>query len=146
MCPHTSICVSSYYYICVLMLLYMCPHTSICVSSYYYIRVSPNITISHTYISHTYMRTHIYPVYACPHTTIFVSRPTSLPRGWVYMCPHIVYVSSCYMCPHTAIYVSFGSTYVSSFHHIYVKLLLLHVPILLVADPTACYLYASLCC
>ena len=25
MCPHTTICVSSYYYICVLMLLYMCP-------------------------------------------------------------------------------------------------------------------------
>jgi hypothetical protein len=37
MCPHATICVSSYYYVCVLMLLYMCPHTSLCVSSYYYI-------------------------------------------------------------------------------------------------------------
>jgi hypothetical protein len=31
--------VSSYYYICVLILLYMCPHTTIYVSSYYYICV-----------------------------------------------------------------------------------------------------------
>ena len=55
MCPHTTICVSSYYinetaeavaglypagrilyyYICVLILLYMCPHTTIYMSSYY---------------------------------------------------------------------------------------------------------------
>ena len=34
MCPHTTICVSSYYYICVLILLFVCPHTSIYVSSY----------------------------------------------------------------------------------------------------------------
>jgi hypothetical protein len=63
MCPHTAKYVSSYYYICVLMLLYMrlvqaaprcrgvyayicvrillytCPHTTIYVSSYYYICV-----------------------------------------------------------------------------------------------------------
>jgi hypothetical protein len=31
MCPHTTIQVSSYYYVC--------PHTTICVSSYYYICV-----------------------------------------------------------------------------------------------------------
>ena len=52
MCPHTAIyagdagnptyscyciCVSSYYYVCVLILRYMCPHTTICVSLYYYI-------------------------------------------------------------------------------------------------------------
>ena len=55
--PHTAICVSSYYYICVrillyvsssysmcphttirvLILLYMCPHTTTDVSSYYYL-------------------------------------------------------------------------------------------------------------
>ena len=52
MCPHTSIYVSSCYYICVLMLLYMCPHTSIYVSSYYYICV----------------RMLLYP-----HTTMYVS-------------------------------------------------------------------------
>ena len=27
MCPHTAIYVSSFYYICVLILQYMCPHT-----------------------------------------------------------------------------------------------------------------------
>ncbi len=52
MCPHTAMYVSSYYYVCVVILLYMsllvyfCPHTNLCVSSYYYI---------------------------CPHTTIYVS-------------------------------------------------------------------------
>ena len=44
--PRTAIYVSSYYYICVLILLYMCPHTTICVL--------------------------ILP-YMCPHTTIYVS-------------------------------------------------------------------------
>jgi hypothetical protein len=33
-CPHTSVYVSSYYYLCVLILLNMCPHTAIYVSSY----------------------------------------------------------------------------------------------------------------
>ena len=28
MCPHTTMYVSSHYYICVLILLYMCPHTT----------------------------------------------------------------------------------------------------------------------
>jgi hypothetical protein len=55
MCPHTTIYVSLYSYICVLrcgasicvlILLYMCPHTIIYVSSYSYM---------------------------CPHTTIYVS-------------------------------------------------------------------------
>jgi hypothetical protein len=41
-CPHTTSCVSSYDYICVLqerMPLYLCPHTTIYVSSYHYIHV-----------------------------------------------------------------------------------------------------------
>ena len=29
MCPHTTICVPSYYYMCILVLLYVCPHTTI---------------------------------------------------------------------------------------------------------------------
>ncbi len=29
-CPHTAIFVSTYYYMCVLMLLSMCPHITIC--------------------------------------------------------------------------------------------------------------------
>ncbi len=28
MCPHTAICVSSYWHMCVLLMLYMCPHTA----------------------------------------------------------------------------------------------------------------------
>jgi hypothetical protein len=53
MCPHTTVCVSSYYCICVLILLYvssyycvcvlillcMCPHTTVYMSSYYCICV-----------------------------------------------------------------------------------------------------------
>ncbi len=35
MCPHTTVCVSSYYYVCVLILLHRCRHTPIHVSSYY---------------------------------------------------------------------------------------------------------------
>jgi hypothetical protein len=50
MCPHTTIYVSSYYYICVLILLHTCPHTTTYVSAYYYVA------------SHYYM---------CPHTTIY---------------------------------------------------------------------------
>jgi hypothetical protein len=39
MCPHTPTYVSSYSYICVLVLLHMCPHTPTYVSSYSYICV-----------------------------------------------------------------------------------------------------------
>jgi hypothetical protein len=39
MCPHTTMYVSSYHYICVRIPLYMCPHTTIYVSSYHYICV-----------------------------------------------------------------------------------------------------------
>ncbi len=45
-CPHTAMYVSSYCYICVLILLYMCPHTAVYMSSYCYI---------------------------CPHTAIYLS-------------------------------------------------------------------------
>jgi hypothetical protein len=31
LCPHTTLYVSSYYCICVLIPLYMCPHTTMCV-------------------------------------------------------------------------------------------------------------------
>jgi hypothetical protein len=39
MCPHTPTYVSSYCYICVLILLYICPHTAMYVSSYCYMCV-----------------------------------------------------------------------------------------------------------
>ena len=50
-CCYSCICVlillyvSSYYYICVLILLHLCPHTSTHVSSYFYICVRPHTTI-----------------------------------------------------------------------------------------------------
>ena len=53
--------VSSYYYTCVLMLLYMCPHTTIHVSSCYYICV-------------------LILLYMCPQPDIF----------FIYLCPQIL--------------------------------------------------------
>jgi hypothetical protein len=79
MCPHTTIYVSSYYYICVLIRLYMCPHTAICVLIRLYVS------------SYCYM---------CPHTTIYVSS---------YDC--ICVLILLYMCPHTTIYVSSSYLY-----------------------------------
>jgi hypothetical protein len=91
-CPHNTICVSSYYYMwcphtttCgVLIVLYSCPHTTICVSSYYYM---------------------------CPHTTICVLILLYVVSSYYYMCPHAttcgVLMLLCvlmllYMwCPHT---------------------------------------------
>ncbi len=72
-CPHTAIYVSSYCYICVLILLYMCPHTSVYVSSYY---------------SYGGWAPFCWCLLRCSHTTILIL---------VYMCPHTtIYVSSCY--------------------------------------------------
>jgi hypothetical protein len=39
MCPHTTVCVSSYYYVRVLVLLCMCPRTAMYVPSYCYMSV-----------------------------------------------------------------------------------------------------------
>jgi hypothetical protein len=52
-CPHTTIYVSSYYYICVLI-LYMCRHAPRYLSSYYYTCVLMHVSAM------------------CPHTTISV--------------------------------------------------------------------------
>ena len=70
---------SSYYYICVVILLYMCRHTTICVLILRYMR------------PHSIM---------CPHTTICV-------LILLYMCPHriICVLMLLYMCPHTTMYV-----------------------------------------
>jgi hypothetical protein len=89
--------VSSYCYICVLILLYMCPHTTIYVSSYYFICVL------------------ILP-YVCPHTAYVSSYCYIYVLILLYVCPHTAYVSSyCYKsreqefltcCHKSAIYVS----------------------------------------
>jgi hypothetical protein len=52
----TAVYVSSYCYVCVLLLLYMCPHAAIYVSSYCYTAISVLILL-----------------YMCPHTAIHVS-------------------------------------------------------------------------
>ena len=75
-CPHTTICVSlcyymcvlilsvsSYYYMCVLILPYVCPRTAIYVSSYYYICVLILLHMSpHTTI---YVSSYYYNYYIC---------------------------------------------------------------------------------
>ena len=112
----TSICVlilyvSSYYYMCVLILLYMCPNTTIYVSSYYYIRVPILINM-------------------CPHTTIYVSSCYYISSVLIllYKQVHVsldaydTAASVCvlillYMCPNTAIYLS-------SYYYICVLILL----------------------
>ncbi len=55
MCCLILLHVSSYCYICVVILLYMCPHTTIYVSSYHYICVVILLYVSSYY-------------YVCPHT------------------------------------------------------------------------------
>jgi hypothetical protein len=100
------------------ILLYMCPHTTIYVSSYCYICVLI-LLYGHTYSS---IRTHMCKcgnillhicvlilLYMCPHTTICVLIQ-------LYLCPHTtIYLSSyyyifvlilLYICPHTTIYLS----------------------------------------
>ena len=92
----TIIYVSSYCYICVLILLYMCPHTAICV---------------------------LILLFACPHTTIQVSSYYYIcVRILLHMCPLSSYYYICVlilvcMCPRTTIYVS-------SYYYICVLILL----------------------
>jgi hypothetical protein len=58
----TSIYVSAYLYICVLIPLYVCPHNSICVSSCLYICPHASICVSSVCVS-SYL-------YICPHASI----------------------------------------------------------------------------
>jgi len=81
-CLFLSIYASSYYYICVLILIYVCPYTAI-VFSYCYICV-------------------LILLYMCPHTAIDVSSYYACVLICVLMLQHILL----YMYPHTAIYVS----------------------------------------
>ena len=67
-CVLMLLCVSSYYYVCVLILRYTCAHTTICVSSYY---MCPHTTI---YVSSSYYICVLILLHMCPHPTIFVAR------------------------------------------------------------------------
>jgi hypothetical protein len=93
MCPHTTVCESSYCYICVLKLLYMqcalaavllhVPPPDMCVSSYC------NICV-------------LILLYMCPHTAIYLYSYYSVRRT---RCASAASASSRYACPHTAIYM-----------------------------------------
>jgi hypothetical protein len=62
---------SSYYYICVLILLQMCPHTTAYVSSYYYIFVLILLHVSSYYYICVVIRLYVCSYcYICPHTAI----------------------------------------------------------------------------
>ena len=107
-CPHTAILVPSYYYICVLILLYLCPHTTTCVSSYCYI--CPHTTVC--VLQLLYMCPHtiicvLILLYKCPHTAIIVSSYHYLYLILPYMCPDacLCFLRLLYMCPHTIICV-----------------------------------------
>jgi hypothetical protein len=116
MCPHTTIYVSSYYYIfwmpwarllcrykCVRMLLYICPHTTVYVSSYYHIfwmslarllcRYKCVRILLYIYRVHASVRVSSY-VYTtvismCQHTTVYIYASVL-----VYICCHMN-MSSC---------------------------------------------------
>jgi hypothetical protein len=102
-------------YICVLILLYMCPHTLLCVSSYYYyICVLILYICSHTGDasspdhSATNVSSYYYIcvliLYVCPHTgdasspedsaTIVFSYYYICVLILLYVCPHTLYVFS----------------------------------------------------
>jgi hypothetical protein len=112
MCPHTTIYVSAYYYICVL-------HTTTYVSSYYYICVLILLHVSSYYYtcvviplhvsSFDYMRRHTTAcVLILLHAQPPVSYTTTCVLILLHMCPHTTtYVSSFYYtCPHSTAYVS----------------------------------------
>jgi hypothetical protein len=102
MCPHATVYVSSYYCICVLILLYMCPHATVYVSSYYCICV-------------------LILLYMCPHALLtLVSSVLKNIVGLLqeFDAVHVpIEVRSLYMCPYTTIYVS-------SYYYICVLILL----------------------
>ncbi len=95
--------ITSYYYICVLILLYVCPHPTIYVSSYY-CTCPPNTT---SVLILLYMCPHT----KCPHTTIYVSS-----YHYVSLHYYICVLTLLYICPHTPIYLA-SSYYCISIAH-----------------------------
>jgi len=120
-CPHPATYVSSYFYICVLILLHMCPHTSTYVSSSCYICV-------------------LILLHMCPHTTLNVSSSC-------YMCVliSVIYASAYYYtCRHPATRAH-AAIYASAYYYICVLILLYMCPhpSICVASPA---IYVSACC
>jgi len=67
-CPHTTLYVSSYYKICVLILLYVCPHTTIYVSSGAYESVPRRSARAHQFTCRKFTSTKVRIL-----TSIYVS-------------------------------------------------------------------------
>jgi len=79
MCPHTTVHVSSYYYICVLILQNECPHTATHWSPLAYYTICALIMLKCVHIlqhAESYWQreggTALIPLYTCPHTNICV--------------------------------------------------------------------------
>ena len=110
MCPHNTLYVSSYYSICVLILLYVSAYYS--VSSYYFIW----LLILHTTIGGLHQRgTALYLRDILPHTPVYRHYDARRQAQHEAGCHTAMYVSSyCYVCvlmllymwPHTAVHVS----------------------------------------
>ena len=107
MCPHTTtIYVSSYYIyvlipLCVLILLYLCLHTTVYVSSSYFMCPHTTISVSSYYCICVLKLPCVLILQMCPHTNIYVS-------SYYYLCPHTnISVSSYYyICVLILLYVS----------------------------------------
>jgi len=91
MCPYAAIYVSSYYYICVLIPLHMCPHPIIYMCPHPTISAPLAVTAAHT----LRIRPH-----TLAHTSAYVGYLICATRG--HGCASVVV----YMCPHTTTYVS----------------------------------------
>jgi hypothetical protein len=98
MCPHTAIYVSSYCYICVLILRYMCPHTATRVLILY-----PYVS-SYSHATRCLAICVLIPLYMCPNTAIYVSSYSRATRRLaIYVSPYpcICVLILLYTCPHT---------------------------------------------
>jgi hypothetical protein len=130
MCPHTTIYVSSYHCICVLILLLRRLGPFLLVSpqvfSYYY-------TYTTIYVSSYHYKCVLVPLYMCPHATVNVSSyhyicvlilllrrlgPFLLVSPQVFLYYYICVLILLYMCPHHT------TIYVSSYHYMCVLMLL----------------------
>ena len=185
MCPHTTTCVSSYYYVS--LLLVFCPHTTTCVlillhvSSYYYICVLVLLPLFCRQLIHADLPFLLYMCpHMCPHTTTYVSSYYYIrvlillplfyrqlihaaPHSLLYMCPHTTTTMFCYTCvlriyhwqhtrlllcyvyycriPHTTTVESL-LLYASSYYYDILLYMCLHISVTSHRAPLFCAMYA----
>jgi hypothetical protein len=138
--PHTAIYVSSYCYICVLILLYMSSYCYVCAQLAVYDETIEVANILKEMLMDIKTRRDVIDrfgiqLYICPHTTIYVSSYCYISvRMLLYMCPHTaIYLSACYyICVLTLLYVCpLTNMYVSSYCCICVLILLYYICVLI---------------